>query len=112
MGKLSQRKGADFERWAANALRTVWPNAKRGLVQRRDASEGADVENTGPFWIECKHQAHPNIDAAVTQAEKASAGTGQWVAAITRKTGGQVLVTMTLDDWLELVGTHEGIDRG
>lgn len=107
MTALSRRKGAAFERLVAAALRPVYPDAERGLVQTRDGAECSDVENT-PWWIEAKHRNNISLDASIAQAVKAS--DGRPVVAITRRTRGEVLVTMRLDDWLELAAAKRDLE--
>lgn len=71
-GKASRRKGHDFERKVANALRPIFPGAKRGQ-QSRDGSDAPDVEV--PFlWVETKKGKKHNIRAAIEQSESATDG--------------------------------------
>lgn len=93
-------KGAAFERELAQALRSVYPGAERGLGQARGGAEAADVEGT-PYWIQGKHGASPRIEAAYEQG--VTDRTDQRpVVAITRRNRGRTLVTMALGDWLTL----------
>ena len=108
MGKLSRTKGAAFELLVANQLREVWPGAKRGLGQARDAKGLADVEGT-PFHVQCKHGAQPNIVAAMAQADKDRnvASDGRPPLVVTRRDRGEVLVTMRLSDWIAVAANAE-----
>lgn len=90
-GKASQRKGARGEREAASLLRQFYPDAKRGLQQRRDANEAPDVTGT-PFWVEVKWQKRPSIHAAYEQAKAAT--DGRPVLIMTKRPRESVLVTM------------------
>ena len=56
MSKLSRTKGHSFEREVAKQLRRMglFPNAKRKLEYQEDECIGVDLENTGPFAIQCK----------------------------------------------------------
>lgn len=69
IGKRSRRKGNSFMCQIANALKPLFPQARRGL-QSRDGSEFADVEGT-PYWIECKDQKRPSLFGAHRQAVEA-----------------------------------------
>ena len=54
MGKLSRTKGHSYEREVAIVFREVFPNAKRKLEYQLDECTGVDLENVGPFLIQCK----------------------------------------------------------
>lgn len=53
-GAHSRRKGHQFERDVAIALREIYPNARRQLEYHEDDCAGVDIVNTGPFRIQCK----------------------------------------------------------
>lgn len=103
MGKRSREKGAEHERETATALRVVWPNARRGLAQARNAREQPDVDGT-PYWIECKVGKRVNIIAAMRQAEAARVDEIVLRAPIvvSRLDKEKSLVTMRLEDFLDL----------
>ena len=67
MGRSQRLKGHNWEREVATTFRAIFPDAKRGIGQARNASEVADVVIPG-WWVECKVGAHPNINAALKQA--------------------------------------------
>lgn len=67
-----RRKGHDFERDIAAALRPIWPEARRG-AQSRAGTDAPDVDGT-PYWIECKRGRRPSIPAACKQALAATDG--------------------------------------
>jgi hypothetical protein len=54
MGKLSRTKGHSFERWVANQLRKVFPEARRQLEYQAAEALGVDIQNCGPYQIQCK----------------------------------------------------------
>ena len=96
----SQQKGKRFERKVAHLLSQIWHNARRvPFNQAHKGSDGCDVEGT-PYWLECKHGKRPNIRAAMQQAVEATDGRPPVV--ITRRNGEDILVTMKLDDWVDL----------
>lgn len=103
MGRMQRRKGASFECAMANALKPVYPEARRGIGQVRTAGEVADVEKT-PWWIECKHHKVVNIRAAMKQAAEST--DGRPCVVISRCNDEPVLVTMRFDDWLALVEAY------
>ena len=51
-GKSARRKGHQFERDIANALKNVFPNAERQLESQHGF--GYDIANTFPYRIQCK----------------------------------------------------------
>lgn len=70
-GRAAKRKGAAFERRVANILRDVFPEARRGIGQARNANEVPDVDGT-PYWIEAKNRNRVDVEAAFVQAEQAA----------------------------------------
>lgn len=53
-GRRSRTKGHSFERWVANQLRVVFPNARRHLEYHSADANGVDIINTGFLRIQCK----------------------------------------------------------
>lgn len=105
-GRRSRTKGKGYEREVANALKPVYPDARRGW-QSRQGDDEADVEET-PWWIECKVGAAPNVWGAFKQADAATDGRPV-VCFIKRnsKGGGKApeeFVAMRRETFLKLVG--------
>ena len=102
-GAHSRRKGADFERALVHCFRETMPDAdvRRGL-QFRSGEETPDVD-VPCFWIEAKHHHRTNVRAAMRQAVGDCPG-GRWPLAVCKDDHAAPLVTMQLDDFLELVG--------
>ena len=106
-GAGRRAKGAAFEREVADALRRIWPDARRNLSQTRSAAqEGGDILDVGPYHVECKRGV-ATIQSAMRQAcadsANATAAQGNIPVVVSRQDRGQTLVTMLLDDWLTLV---------
>lgn len=106
-GAGRRAKGAAFEREIADALRRIWPDARRNLSQTRSAKqEGGDILDVAPYHVECKRGA-ATIQSAMRQAcadsQGATAAQGNIPVVVSRQDRGQTLVTMLLDDWLALV---------
>ena len=101
-GAHSRRKGAAWERVLVHRFREVMPEAevKRGL-QYRSGEEAPDVE-VPCFFVEAKHHHRTNIRAAMRQAI-AAAPPGRWPVAVCKDDHADPLVTMQLEDFLELV---------
>ncbi len=96
----SRRKGHNFERATATALKGLWPESKRG-IQYTGGGEAPDVDGT-PYWVECKCGKRTNIKAAVKQATEAS--DGRPIVVISKNDREPTLVTMLFGDWY---GLHE-----
>ena len=94
----TRRKGTTYERTVAHRLAEVWPGAKRGF-QFRGGDEAPDVIGT-PYHIEAKHRRNVSIQAAMQQAIADS--NGRVPVVVSRDNHGEDLVTMRLNDWLEL----------
>ncbi len=101
-GAASRRKGARFERAMVHRFREVMPDAevRRGL-QSRGGDEVADVD-CPVFWPELKRGKKPNIRGALRQAIKA-APKGRIPIAVVRDDRAEEIVTLLLDDFLDLV---------
>jgi hypothetical protein len=105
MGKMSRTKGHNFERFTANLLKTVFPDARRGLQYR--APDEADVEGT-PFRIECKRLARVNsadVLAALMQVKRDAEAykDDRPCVVVTKADRREPLVHMTLDTLLTVV---------
>jgi hypothetical protein len=53
-GKSSRRKGHQFERDVANALKGIFPGARRHLEYQGEEADGRDIVGTGKFKFQCK----------------------------------------------------------
>lgn len=115
IGRLSRRKGADWERQVAKDLRPIFgEHVKRGLAQSRfGRGEAPDVDGCAPFWIETKHGKQTNPRAALQQAEdgmSAAARDGdRWPVAVCKDNQprpgvpARPFVVMRYDTFLELL---------
>ena len=100
-GARSRRKGARFERELVHLFRAAMPDAevRRGLQYRGE--EVADVD-CPIFWVEAKRGKKPNIRGALRQAIEA-APKGRIPIAVIRDDRAEGIVTLLLDDFLDLV---------
>lgn len=104
-GLRSRRKGAGFEREIAARWRERFHlDTKRGIGQARNAAEVPDVDGLPGFWVECKHGAMPNPRAALAQALEACGERPLWCVAVIKDDRRPPFVTMTLDDFEDLIG--------
>ena len=101
-GLRSRNKGATWERILVRLFRQAMPEAdvKRGF-QYRSGQEACDVDAT-PFWVEAKHHHRTNIKAALRQAVD-TAPHGRIPLAVCKDDRQPAIVSMQLDDFLELV---------
>ena len=106
-GAHSRRKGAEFERLLVQRFRDIIPDAgiRRGLLCR-SGEEVPDVE-VPCFWLEAKHHHRTNVRAAMRQAIECAPG--KWPLAVCKDDNQPALVTMQLEDFLEL--TREWWER-
>lgn len=102
-GKKNRAKGQRFEREVAKIMR------ERLDVNCRRSSQSAGAYSSDlivkSFWVECKSGQRPNIPGAMEQAigDLAKSGKNKKPIAVTKKDRSDVLVTMLMDDFLEIV---------
>lgn len=103
-GRGARAKGANFERELAKYFNSHLTdcNAQRGLGQTRGGGEEiADVE-MDHIHVEAKRHKRCNIKAALNQAITDCKSKDKLPVAITKDDRKPILVTMLLDDWIEL----------
>ena len=100
-GKMSRRKGAQYERDLVKLFRDAMPgaNVRRGL-QSRGGGEVPDVD-CPLFWVEAKRGRKPNVRAALRQA-KDDCGDDRTPVAVIRDDREEAFVVLGLDDFLQL----------
>ena len=106
MAVNSRQKGARFERQLANILKEHGYECRRGQ-QYCGANGDADVVGLDGIHIEAKAVERLNIHEAMEQAIN-DAREGELPAVFHKKNRQKILVTMTLDDWLELYKVFRG----
>ena len=96
----SRAKGARGERELSNLLKRAGFETRRGQ-QYCGANGDADVVGIHGIHIECKRVEHLNLYKAMEQA-KTDAKENEKPTVFHRKDRQEWLVTMTLDDWIEM----------
>lgn len=96
----SRDKGARGERELTKALREYGYECRRGQ-QYCGANGDADVIGLPGIHIECKRVERLNIEDAMTQAIR-DRREGEYPAVFHRKNNCKWLVTMRLEDWIEI----------
>ena len=99
-GKSSRTKGHSWEREVAIMLRSIFPEARRGL-QYQDGMQCSDVVNT-PIHVECKRCKKVDYRAAMRQA-RAECRPGYAPVVVAKDDREDAVVMMLLDDWIDLV---------
>lgn len=96
----SRRKGAEFERKLASMLRDFGYDCRRGQ-QFCGANGDADVVGLPGIHIEAKAVERLNLYDAMSQAKR-DAREGELPAVFHKKNRRKVLVTMELEDFIEI----------
>lgn len=101
-GKAARNKGANAERELANLIRDNWGYpTRRGKVFNGES----DVVGLCGIHIECKRQERLNVWEAMKQAQnEANKRQDGLPTVFHRKDGTEWLVTMRLEDWMDLFG--------
>lgn len=102
MAVNSKQKGARFERQLASRFREYGYNARRTAQYCGNTGDASDVVGLPGLHIEAKHQERMNLYEWVSQAKRDSEGTGRLPAVFHKKNNAEILVTMTLDDFMNL----------
>jgi Holliday junction resolvase len=102
MAVNSKQKGARFERQLASRLREYGYDARRTAQYCGKTGEASDVVGLRGLHIEAKHQEAMRLYEWMAQAKRDSEGTGRLPAVFHKKNNANILVTMELDDFMNL----------
>ena len=103
MAVNSKQKGARFERQLASRFREYgYDDARRTAQYCGNTGDASDVVGLPGIHVEAKHQERMQLYDWMAQAKRDSAGSGRIPAVFHKKNNAEILVTMTLDDWLNL----------
>lgn len=97
----SRAKGARGERELAQKLSEYGYDARRGQ-QFTGIHGDADVLGLPNIHIECKRVERLNIEDAMAQSERDASAVGDIPTVFHRKNGHKWLVTMKMEDWMEM----------
>lgn len=104
MSKLSRDKGARYEREIAHRYRDAgFTDAYRTAQFCGNTGHAADVEGVPGVHIEGKHREQLRLYEWIEQAERDAAGSGKIPAVHRRKNRRESLVTLRLNDFIELI---------
>ena len=99
----SKHKGDRFERKLASLLREYgYTDARRTAQYCGNTGDAADVVGLPGLHIEAKHQERMSLYKWMAQAKRDSEGTGRLPAVFHKKNNAEILVTMRLDDFMNL----------
>lgn len=102
MAVNSKQKGARFERQLASRFREYGYNARRTAQYCGNTGDASDVVGLPGLHIEAKHQERMNLYEWMAQAKRDSEGSGRLPVVFHKKNNCEILVTMTLDDFMNL----------
>ena len=102
MAVNSKQKGARFERQLASRLREHGYEARRTAQYCGNSGDASDVAGLPGLHIEAKHQEAMRLYEWMAQAKRDSDGTGRLPAVFHKKNNAEILVTMELDDFMNL----------
>jgi len=98
----SKQKGSRFEREIANYLKEHGFDARRSAQYCGNTGDAADVVGLPGFHIECKHQEKMHLYDWMEQAVRDSEKSGDTPIVIHKQNRKDTLVTMRLDDFMNL----------
>ena len=98
----SKAKGARFERSLASIFRDYGYQARRTAQYCGNTGDASDVIGLPGIHIEAKHQERMQLYDWMAQAKRDSEGTGRIPAVFHKKNNAPILVTMELDDFMNL----------
>lgn len=102
MAVNSKQKGARFERLLASRFREYGYEAKRTAQYCGNTGEAADVDGLPGIHVEAKHQERMQLYEWMAQAKRDAEGTGRLPAVFHKKNNAEILVTMELEDFMNL----------
>ena len=109
MGKLSKRKGAEYERSLARLFREYGYDTHRTAQYRGNTGQAGDIEGLPYIHAELKRRAHIAVYDWINQAvrDATAQGEGNLPAVFMRADDCDNLVLMRLTDWLQMYREYE-----
>ena len=105
MAVNSKQKGARFERKLASLFREYgYDNAHRTVQYCGNTGDASDVRGLPGIHVEAKHQERMCLYDWMAQAKRdaEAGGKGNLPAVFHKKNNAAILVTMELEDWMNL----------
>lgn len=110
MAVNSKQKGARFERLLASKFREYgYSDSRRTAQYCGNTGDASDVVGLPFIHVEAKHQETIRLYDWVDQAKRdaEAGGKGKLPAVFHKKNNHEILVTMTLDDWMTIFREYE-----
>lgn len=107
MAVNSKQKGARFERHLAGKFREYGYEARRTAQYCGNTGDASDVVGLPGIHIEAKHQETMRLYEWMSQAKRDAEGTGRLPVVFHKKNNAEILVTMTLEDWMNIYREFE-----
>jgi hypothetical protein len=109
MGKINaKQKGARFERELADLFRKMgYADARRTAQYCGNTGDASDVVGLPGIHVEAKHQETMRLYDWMAQAKRDSDGNSELPAVFHKKNRADILVTMTLEDWMQIYAAYE-----
>lgn len=104
MGKASRDKGKRFERSLASRFREYGYDARRTAQYCGNTGDASDVVGLPGIHVEAKHVEAMRLYEWMAQAirDAEAGGKGALPAVFHKKNNADILVTMRLEDWMNL----------
>lgn len=104
MAVNSKQKGARFERLLASKFREYGYDARRTAQYCGNTGDAPDVIGLDGIHIEAKHQETMRLYEWMAQAKRdaEAGGDNKLPAVFHKKNNASILVTMELEDWINL----------
>lgn len=106
ISKRNNRKGKDFERETARALRDIFPNAERQLEFQASQANGVDIRGTDPYRIQCKNYAKY---ASLSKIEEVQFESGTIPVLVTKGKGLKPIAAVYFSDFVKMLRQIYGV---
>ena len=106
----SKQKGARFERLLASKFREYgYKDSRRTAQYCGNTGDASDVVGLPFIHVEAKHQEKMKLYDWIAQAKRdaAAGGKNMLPAVFHKKNNAEILVTMELDDWIQIYREFE-----
>ena len=109
MAVNSKQKGARFERLLASKFREHGYEARRTAQYCGNTGDASDVVGLPGLHVEAKHQEQMRLYEWMAQAvrDAEAGGEGRLPAVFHKKNNADILVTMRLEDFMEIYREYE-----
>jgi hypothetical protein len=105
-GRSARRKGHQFERETAVALRGIFPGARRQLEYHADDALGVDVQGTGRYKFQCKKYKNYAPISCLSEVQCAEA-LGEIPILVTAGDNLRAVAVLPFADLLDLISRAE-----